>query len=191
LSVVVCPDHGCGKVIDVVCPTGTGIIMLGARHARIDRLVRDNVWKQQKRGCKCMDMKDFNKSIIEEFRANNGVVGGQFEGAPLLILTTKGARTGLVRENPLAYITDDGRYIVIASYAGGPRNPPWYYNLLANPEAAVEVGSERFNAKAEAVDEPERSRLYKAMEDKMPAFTEYRNKTSRVIPVIALTPEDA
>ena len=131
---------------------------------------------------------DFNQSIIKEFRENGGKVGGPFEGATLLILTTKGARSGKTRENPLACIKDGGDYIVIASWAGAPNNPPWYYNLLAHSEVGVEVGSERFKAKAKVVDEPKRSELYAKMEAMMPPFAEYRNKTSRTIPVIALTP---
>ena len=133
-----------------------------------------------------MDMQDFNKSIIDEFRANNGVVGGQFAGAPLLLLTTTGAKSGLSRVNPLAYLADKNRHVIIASYAGGPTNPPWYHNLIANPEVYIEVGSDSFRAKAEVVSEPERSELYKKIADAMPAFAEYQTKTTRVIPVIAL-----
>jgi len=134
-----------------------------------------------------VDIQDFNRTIIEEFRANGGKVGGQFEGAPLLLLTTTGARSGLSRTNPLAYLEDEGRYIIIASYAGAPTSPPWYHNLVANPDVEVEVGDERFSARAEVVDEPGRSELYQQMEGVMSAFTEYRNKTTRTIPVIALT----
>ena len=133
-----------------------------------------------------MAMQDFNKSIIHEFRANNGVVGGQFAGAPLLLLTTTGAKSGLSRVNPLAYLADKNRHVIIASYAGGPTNPPWYHNLIANPEVYIEVGSDSFRAKAEVVSEPERSELYKKIADAMPAFAEYQTKTTRVIPVIAL-----
>ena len=131
-------------------------------------------------------MQDFNKSIIDEFRANNGVVGGQFAGAPLLLLTTTGAKSGLSRVNPLAYLADKNRHVIIASYSGGPTNPPWYHNLIANPEVYIEVGSDSFSAKAEVVSEPERSELYKKIADAMPAFAEYQAKTTRVIPVIAL-----
>jgi deazaflavin-dependent oxidoreductase (nitroreductase family) len=137
-----------------------------------------------------MDMQDFNKSIIDEFRANNGVVGGQFAGAPLLLLTTTGAKTGLSRVNPLAFLADKNRHVIIASYAGGPTNPPWYHNLIANPEVYVEVGSDSFRAKAELASEPERSELYKKIADAMPAFAEYQTKTTRVIPVIALIRTD-
>ena len=134
-----------------------------------------------------MATNDFNQSIINEFRANGGKVGGPFEGATLLILTTQGAKTGATRENPLACIKDGDDYIVIASWAGAPKNPPWYYNLLAHPEVTVEVGTERFAATAQVVDEPRRSALYATMEKMMPPFAEYRQKTSRTIPVIALT----
>ncbi|MFP6816733.1 MAG: nitroreductase family deazaflavin-dependent oxidoreductase [Pseudomonadales bacterium] len=137
-----------------------------------------------------MDMQDFNKSIIDEFRANNGVVGGQFAGAPLLLLTTTGAKTGLSRVNPLAFLADKNRHVIIASYAGGPTNPPWYHNLIANPEVYVEVDSDSFRAKAELASEPERSELYKKIADAMPAFAEYQTKTTRVIPVIALIRTD-
>lgn len=133
------------------------------------------------------DLQDFNKSIIEEFRANDGVVGGQFAGATLLLLTTVGAKTGLKRLNPLACLKDDERYVIIASFAGAPKDPPWYHNLLANPEVGVEVGSEQFTAKAEVLGEPERTDLYAKMTEIMPVFSEYQSKTSRVIPVVALT----
>lgn len=134
-----------------------------------------------------MDFQKFNNKIIEEFRANGGKVGGQFEGAPLLLLTTTGAKSGLPRTNPLAYIADGDRYVVIASYAGAPTNPPWYYNLIANPGVEIEVGTQRFNARAQVLVEPERSALYRRMASVMPAFSEYERKTTRSIPVIALS----
>jgi len=133
-----------------------------------------------------MDMKEFNNSIIKEFRANGGKVSGQFAGAPLLILTTKGAKSGVSRENPLAYLEDRDRYVIIASYAGAPTNPPWYYNLVKNPKVTVEVGDQKFTARAEVVPEPERSKLYQKMASIMPTFSEYEKKTTRKIPVIAL-----
>ncbi len=132
-------------------------------------------------------MQEFNKSIIDEFRKNDGVVGGQFAGARLLLLSTTGAKTGLARVNPLAYLADGDRHVIIASYAGAPNNPPWYYNLLANPEVSVEVGSERFTARADVLDEPERTELFSRMVEMMPVFSEYQSKTARVIPVVALT----
>ena len=133
-----------------------------------------------------MDIKQMNAGIIDEFRANGGKVGGRFEGAPMLLLTTKGAKSGETRVNPLVYLEDAGRWVIIASYAGAPTNPPWYHNLIANPVVEVEVGKERFKARAEVLGEPERSTLYKKMAQAMPAFAEYEKKTTRTIPVIAL-----
>ena len=133
------------------------------------------------------ELKKFNNSIIDEFRANDGAVGGMFENAKLLLLTTTGAKTGLARVNPLVYLIDGKRYIIIASYEGAPTNPPWYYNLLSNPEVGIEVGSEKFTARAAVLDEPERTELYAKMVKIMPNFAEYESKTTRVIPVVALT----
>jgi deazaflavin-dependent oxidoreductase (nitroreductase family) len=133
-----------------------------------------------------MDIRDFNKTIIDEFRANGGKVGGQFAGAPLLLLTTTGAKSGAARLNPLVYLADGDRCVIIASNAGAPANPPWYHNLVAHPDVEVEVGTQRFNARAEVVSEPERSRLYQQMVSVMPVFAEYQKKTTRVIPVISL-----
>ena len=110
-----------------------------------------------------------------------------FADAQLLLLATTGAKTGLTRINPLACLSDGDRYIIIASYEGAPTNPPWYYNLLSNPEVGVEVGSEQFAARATVLDEPERTELYAKMVKIMPIFTEYQSKTTRVIPVVALT----
>ena len=125
--------------------------------------------------------------MIEDFRANGGKVEGQFAGAPLLLLNTTGAKSGLPRTNPLAYMADGDQLAVVASYAGGPNNPPWFYNLVANPEVEVEVGHERFRATARIADEPERTELYGKMAAAMPVFSEYQSKTQRVIPVIVLT----
>lgn len=132
-------------------------------------------------------MSDWNKKIIEEFRANKGKVGGQFEHTPLLLLHTKGAKSGLERVNPLAYFVDNDRYVVIASKGGADTDPDWYRNVLANPEVSVEVGTEQFTATASAPSEPERTDLYEKMEKINPGFTGYKQKTSRVIPVVTLT----
>jgi len=132
-------------------------------------------------------MSDWNKAIIDEFRANKGKVGGYFERTNLLLLHTNGAKTGLERINPVAYFIDDGRYIVIASKSGADTNPDWYRNLLTNPDVSVEVGTEQFPATAAAASEPERTSLYEKMEKINPGFTDYKQKTSRVIPVITLT----
>ncbi len=133
------------------------------------------------------DMNEFNRRIIEEFRANGGKVGGQFENIPLLLLTSTGAKTGRSHITPLAYTTDGDRIIVIASKAGAPTNPAWYHNLIANPTATVDLGSGgSFQVKATVTSGEERDRLYKRQAEQMPAFVEYQKKTTRVIPVIAL-----
>lgn len=132
------------------------------------------------------EMQEFNNKIIAEFRANKGVVGEPFAGAPLMLLGTTGAKSGAARTNPLAYVSDGERLVVIASYAGAANNPPWYHNLLANPEVTVEVGEDKYQARASVVDEPARSALYDKMVATMPIFAEYKAKTSRVIPVITL-----
>ena len=130
---------------------------------------------------------DFNQTVIEEFRANEGKVGGQFATVPMLLLHTRGAKSGQPRVNPLAYLDDGEQLVIVASFAGASNNPPWYYNLVANPAVGVEVGSEEFRATATVVEEPERSALYEKVAAVLPAFTEYQNKTTRTIPVIALT----
>lgn len=132
---------------------------------------------------------DWNKQIIEEFRANEGKVGGQFVNTPLLLLHTTGAKSGLPRINPLAYVNDGDRYVIVASKGGAPTNPDWYYNIVANPKVDLEVGTEKFSARATIAKEPERTHLFEMMVAKNPGFAEYQRKTTRVIPVIVLTPE--
>lgn len=131
---------------------------------------------------------NWNQKIIDEFRANDGKVGGRFEGKSLLLLHTTGAKTGKERVNPVAYVKDGVRYVVIASKGGAPDNPDWYYNILAHPRLTVEVGTETFDVEAQVTEEPERTRLYNKMADMMDSFNDYRRKTDRVIPVIELTP---
>ncbi len=129
---------------------------------------------------------NWNTSIIEEFRANSGKVGGPFAGRTLLLLHTMGAKSGQERINPVAYVTDGDRLVIIASKGGAPTNPDWYYNILANPLVTVEVGTDQFQARAEVASEPERTRLYDKMVEMMPSFADYRKKTTRLIPVITL-----
>ena len=131
---------------------------------------------------------DRNKQIIDEFRANDGKVGGRFEGRTLLLLHTKGAKSQQERINPVACIKDGERLAVIASKGGADTHPDWYYNVVANPLVSVEVGAEKFQARASVAEEPERTRLYDKMVEIMPGFGDYRLKTTRVIPVIVLTP---
>jgi deazaflavin-dependent oxidoreductase (nitroreductase family) len=134
------------------------------------------------------ELNDRNKAIIDEFRANGGKVGGRFEGKSLLLLHTKGAKSQQERINPVACIKDGDRLAVIASKGGAPTNPDWYYNVVANPQVTVEVGTEKFQAHASVASESERARLYEKMVEMMPGFDDYRRKTTRVIPVIVLTP---
>lgn len=133
------------------------------------------------------DWNERNQKIIEEFRANEGKVGGYFENTPLLLLHTTGAKTGKERVNPVATIKDNGRLVIIASKGGAPTNPDWYHNLVANPIVGVEYGTEEFKARATVTSEPERSELYEKMAEKNPGFKEYEEKTDRTIPVVTLT----
>ena len=133
-----------------------------------------------------MDMKEINLKVIEEFRANSGKVGGQFAGAPMVLLTTKGAKSGKTYVNPLVYSRDGDKFVIIASFAGGPKNPSWYHNLVAHPTPTVEIGGERFQAKATFPSGTERERLFNQQASQMPIFNEYRKKTARQIPVVVL-----
>ena len=132
------------------------------------------------------DLKSWNERIIDEFRANQGKVGGQFANAPLLLLTTTGAKTGRALTKPLAYTKDGGRIVLIASFAGNPKNPAWFNNLVANPVVTIELGSERFQAKATVVSGAERQRLYDSQAKVLPVFADYQKKTTRQIPVVIL-----
>ena len=139
------------------------------------------------------EFNDWNRKIIDEFRANEGKVGGMFAGKTLLLLHTKGAKSGKERINPVAYVRDGEKFVVIASKGGAPTNPDWYYNLVATPNLTVEVGRDTFRVHATVAEEPERTRLYNKMVEMMPGsvsktFDEYRRKTTRNIPVIVLTP---
>lgn len=133
------------------------------------------------------DMNDWNQKIIEEFRQNNGIVGGMFTGAPMLLLTTTGAKSGAQRTTPLVYLPDGNRMLIFASKAGAPTNPDWYHNLVANPVATVEVGADTQQYKATVITGEERDRLYGQQAAKMPNFAEYEKLTTRKIPVVALT----
>jgi deazaflavin-dependent oxidoreductase (nitroreductase family) len=131
---------------------------------------------------------DFNSQVIDEFRANSGRVGGMFEGMPILLLHHVGAKSGENRVNPLAYQADGGRYVIFASKAGAPTNPGWYYNLKAQPDTSVEVGSDTVAVTASEATGEERERLYRTQAERVPQFADYEQNTERVIPVIVLTP---
>ena len=132
-------------------------------------------------------MSDMNQEIIEEFRANDGKVGGFFANNTLLLLHTTGAKSGEERINPLVTFEDDDRLVIVASKSGAPSHPDWYHNVLANPEVGVEYGTEKFQARAAVTTEPERTELYGKMESKFATFTEYIDKAGRVIPVLTLS----
>ncbi len=136
-----------------------------------------------------MDWDEYNRQVIEEFRANDGRVGGPFEGAPMVLLHTTGARTGNERINPLMYLPDGDRVVVFASKGGAPDNPDWYHNLVANPRVTIEVGDATRPAVARPVTGEERDRLYAEQVRRYPQFGEYEKKTSRRIPVVAIDPE--
>lgn len=134
------------------------------------------------------DVNDWNTKIIEEFRSNGGKVGGNFEGAPLLLLHTTGAKSGAERVNPMMYLDLDGHRYVFASKAGADTNPDWYRNLVANPSVRVEVGDETYDATASVVTGDDRDRIYSEQSRRYPGFAEYQEKTSRRIPVVELRP---
>ncbi|MFF5052575.1 nitroreductase family deazaflavin-dependent oxidoreductase [Micromonospora sp. NPDC000663] len=131
-------------------------------------------------------MSDWNEKIIAEFRANGGQVGGQFAGAPLLLLHTVGAKSGQPRVNPMMYQEVDGGYAVFASKAGAPTNPDWYHNLLANPHAQAEIGTDKVDLVARVATGDERERIWGAQKAAYPGFAEYERKTTRQIPVVVL-----
>jgi deazaflavin-dependent oxidoreductase (nitroreductase family) len=130
---------------------------------------------------------DRNSGIIDEFRANEGRVGGYFEGHTLLLLHTVGAKSGQPRVNPVAYLPDGNRFVIFATKGGSPTNPDWYHNLMANPDVQVEVGTETIPVHAvEIQDEGERQALYARQTERMTGFGDYPKRTNRRIPVIAL-----
>jgi deazaflavin-dependent oxidoreductase (nitroreductase family) len=131
---------------------------------------------------------DWNEKIIQEFRANGGKVGGPFAGATLLILHTIGAKSGEERESPLLFRADGDNLVIFASYAGAPVNPAWYHNLMANPDATVELGTETRTVRARVPDRDERDRLWEWNKGDYPTFAEYESKTDRTIPVVILEP---
>jgi len=133
-------------------------------------------------------MSNWNTAIIDEFRANEGRVGGNFEGAPMLLLHTVGARSGEPRVNPMVYRREGDAYIVFASKAGAPTNPDWYHNLVAHPDVEAEIGADTVTLTARVAEGEERERLWSAQKQVMPGFADYERKTSRQIPVVVLEP---
>jgi deazaflavin-dependent oxidoreductase (nitroreductase family) len=132
------------------------------------------------------DWHEFNRGVVEQFRANGGVGPGRWARQPLLLLTTTGSRSGLPRTTPLLYSTDGNRWIVIASKGGEPTHPDWYHNLLTHPEATIEVGNQTVPVRAEVAQGDERRRLFDQQAAQMPFFAEYERTTPRTIPVVIL-----
>jgi deazaflavin-dependent oxidoreductase (nitroreductase family) len=130
---------------------------------------------------------DWNAKIISEFRENAGQVGGNFAGAPLLLLHTTGAKTGEERVNPMMYMAGDHELYVFASFNGASVHPAWYHNLVANPQVELEVGTERYQATAIPVTGPKRDKIYAEQARRYPGFAAYEAKTTRTIPVVALS----
>lgn len=130
---------------------------------------------------------DYNAEVITDFRASNGKPGGRFEGRPILLLTTTGAKSGKQRTNPLMYLEDGDRCVVFASKGGGPTNPDWYHNIVANPSVTLEVGSESFTAQATIASGEERDALFARQVEAAPVFGEYEQKAPRTIPVVVFT----
>ena len=130
---------------------------------------------------------DLNRRVIEEFRENAGRVGGNYEGRPLLLITTTGRKTGRTHTTPVMYLADGDGYCVFASKGGAPEHPAWYLNLVANPRVIAEVGTERFDARATVLGPDERDAIYRKQASLYSQFTEYERKTARTIPVVRLT----
>ncbi len=132
-------------------------------------------------------LEDFNRNVVEEFRANGGKVGGPFEGGTLLLLHTTGAKSGQPRVSPLAYLTIDGKMLIVGSYAGAPRSPAWVHNLRANPKAFIEVGTQAYEVDVRELPDDERAATYPKLAELAPVFAEYQAKTTRAIPLFELT----
>jgi deazaflavin-dependent oxidoreductase (nitroreductase family) len=130
----------------------------------------------------------YNAKVIDEFRANQGRVGGVWEGTPLLLLHHAGARSGVSRVNPVAYLPDNQRYLIWAANGGAPKNPAWYHNLKAHPNTTIEVGSETIHVFAEEASGAERERLFAAAAQRYPQLHDLAQKTPRVIPMVVLAP---
>ncbi len=137
------------------------------------------------------NVNDWNTKVIEEFRANGGKLGGRYAGAPLLLLTTTGAKSGQRRTTPLGFLRDGNRLVVAASVLGAPKNPAWYHNLVAHPEVTVELGSETFDTTASVAQGEERERLWSEFLKGYPDLAEHQARTSRQIPLVILPQQSA
>jgi len=140
--------------------------------------------------CYMAEVSDWNAKIIEEFRASGGKVGGPFEGAPMLLLHTTGAKSGKERVNPMVYQRVGNAYAVFASKAGAPTNPDWFHNLKANGQVTAEIGGETVSLRARVAQGAERDAIWTKQKEVMPGFADYERKTEREIPVVILEPID-
>lgn len=131
-------------------------------------------------------MENFNQKIIDEFRSNRGKTTGPFANSDLLLLTTRGRKSGKETTTPVVYTRDNGRLVIVASKGGAPTHPGWYHNLIANPEATIEIGAEKYKVRAVPAMGDERTRLYDQHASRYPSFKEYQAKTTRTIPVFVL-----
>jgi deazaflavin-dependent oxidoreductase (nitroreductase family) len=136
------------------------------------------------------DLNEWDRQVIEEFRANGGKMSGELAGAPVLLLTTTGAKSGQQRTRPLVYLLEGGQIYVFAGNRGAPTNPAWYHNLVAHPDVTVEVGAEKFKARAIIVDDEEAKRLSNIQLQKIPALAELAAKITRKVPAVLLKRKD-
>jgi deazaflavin-dependent oxidoreductase (nitroreductase family) len=132
------------------------------------------------------DFQGYNAAVVDEFRKNGGEVTGMFAGAPLVLITTTGAKSGKRRTTPVVHTNDGDNVVIIASKGGSPTSPDWFHNLVAHPAVTVELPNETFEARARVAEGDERERLWRAQADAMPNFDEYQKATSRRIPVVVL-----
>lgn len=146
----------------------------------------DNGFDKEKLIADASALDDFNRGVVEEFRANGGVVGGPFEGGTLILLHTVGAKSGQPRLSPLAYLEIDGKVLIVGSYAGAPSNPAWVHNLRAEPKSHIEIGTDAYDVTARELPDDERDATYPKIVEKAPVFAEYQAKTSRAIPLFEL-----
>ena len=160
----------------------------GVMAATVGLFARMNRVLTLRMGADVADANDWNSKIIEEFRANGGKVGGQFEGAPLLLLHTVGAKSGQERVNPMMYRKVGDGVAVFASKAGAPTNPDWYHNLVANPRVSAEIGTQTTEFTARVAQGDERDRIWGEQKREYPGFADYETKTTRQIPVVILEP---
>jgi deazaflavin-dependent oxidoreductase (nitroreductase family) len=134
------------------------------------------------------DWNKLNRQVIDDFRANEGKVGGAFAGAPMILVNHRGAKTDRAYTTPLVYTRDGENYVIIASKGGSPEHPQWFHNLRAHPAVTIEVGGDTFPVRARVAEGEERDRLYRAQADLMPNFDDYAKATTRQIPVVVLEP---